>query len=134
MVRALPDLIAGVVSLSPANWWDEINQSVKWQDGIFYSLSGAFALVSAVALVRIHTIFCYILLPMYLNLFAQMWIISPSLELEDREVLTSWRCQSQPWSVSIVIDTKQECLRSQGIEIMTIYKLFEASIGILLGI
>nr|GLL45691.1 tobamovirus multiplication protein 1-like isoform X1 [Ipomoea trifida] len=53
MVRALPDLIAGVVSLSPANWWDEINQSVKWQDGIFYSLSGAFALVSAVALIQL---------------------------------------------------------------------------------
>ncbi|XP_019174489.1 PREDICTED: tobamovirus multiplication protein 1-like isoform X1 [Ipomoea nil] len=53
MVRALPDLIAGVVSLSPANWWDEINESVEWQDGIFYSLCGAFALVSAVALIQL---------------------------------------------------------------------------------
>lgn len=34
-----------------ANWWDEINESVKWQDGIFFTLCGAYALVSAVALV-----------------------------------------------------------------------------------
>jgi len=37
----------------PSKWWDEINESVQWQDGFFYSLSAAFALVSTVALVII---------------------------------------------------------------------------------
>ncbi|CAA2992465.1 tobamovirus multiplication protein 1 [Olea europaea var. sylvestris] len=36
-----------------ANWWDEINESVKWQDGIFFTLCGAYALVSAVALIQL---------------------------------------------------------------------------------
>ena len=34
-----------------SNWWDEINDSVTWQDGIFYAVCGAYALVSMVALV-----------------------------------------------------------------------------------
>lgn len=33
------------------NWWDDVNESVQWQDGIFYSLCASYALVSAVALV-----------------------------------------------------------------------------------
>ncbi|KAK4364211.1 hypothetical protein RND71_015569 [Anisodus tanguticus] len=37
----------------PSKWWDEINASVEWQDGIFYSLSAAFALVSSVALIQL---------------------------------------------------------------------------------
>ncbi|KAK6149770.1 hypothetical protein DH2020_017295 [Rehmannia glutinosa] len=37
----------------PANWWDEINESVKWQDGIFFSLCAAYAAVSAVALIQL---------------------------------------------------------------------------------
>ncbi|KAL3325381.1 hypothetical protein AABB24_036559 [Solanum stoloniferum] len=37
----------------PSKWWDEINESVQWQDGIFYSLSAAFALVSTVALIQL---------------------------------------------------------------------------------
>lgn len=36
------------------NWWDEINESVKWQDGIFFSLCALYALVSSVALVSIY--------------------------------------------------------------------------------
>ncbi|KAG6416507.1 hypothetical protein SASPL_123937 [Salvia splendens] len=36
-----------------ANWWDEINESVVWQDGIFYSLCAAYALVSSVALIQL---------------------------------------------------------------------------------
>ncbi|CAA2961490.1 tobamovirus multiplication 1 [Olea europaea subsp. europaea] len=36
-----------------ANWWDEINESAKWQDGIFFTLCGAYALVSAVALIQL---------------------------------------------------------------------------------
>ncbi|XP_060203519.1 tobamovirus multiplication protein 1-like [Lycium barbarum] len=36
-----------------SKWWDEINESVEWQDGIFYSLCAAFALVSSVALIQL---------------------------------------------------------------------------------
>ncbi|KAK4347021.1 hypothetical protein RND71_033360 [Anisodus tanguticus] len=35
------------------NWWDEVNESVQWQDGIFYSLCASYALVSAVALIQL---------------------------------------------------------------------------------
>ncbi|KAL5578875.1 hypothetical protein UlMin_011317 [Ulmus minor] len=35
------------------NWWDEINESTHWQDGIFYTLCAAYALVSSVALVQL---------------------------------------------------------------------------------
>ncbi|KAK9673925.1 hypothetical protein RND81_12G199100 [Saponaria officinalis] len=34
-------------------WWDEINESTQWQDCIFFTLSAAYALVSAVALVQL---------------------------------------------------------------------------------
>ncbi|CAI0468253.1 unnamed protein product [Linum tenue] len=34
-------------------WWNEINESAQWQDGIFYTLSGAFALVSLIALIQL---------------------------------------------------------------------------------
>lgn len=35
------------------NWWDEINESTQWQDGIFYALCAAYALVSSVALIQL---------------------------------------------------------------------------------
>ncbi|KAI4304272.1 hypothetical protein MLD38_039810 [Melastoma candidum] len=35
------------------NWWDEINESTQWQDGIFYTLCAAYALVSLVALIQL---------------------------------------------------------------------------------
>jgi hypothetical protein len=35
-------------------WWDEINESTRWQDGIFYGLCAAYALVSFVALVSFY--------------------------------------------------------------------------------
>ncbi|KAJ7967672.1 tobamovirus multiplication 1 [Quillaja saponaria] len=35
------------------NWWDEINESTRWQDGIFYALCAAYALVSSVALIQL---------------------------------------------------------------------------------
>ncbi|KAJ0239468.1 hypothetical protein HA466_0230990 [Hirschfeldia incana] len=35
------------------NWWDDVNESTKWQDGIFFSLCGAYTLVSAFALVQL---------------------------------------------------------------------------------
>ncbi|KAI6704030.1 hypothetical protein NL676_013166 [Syzygium grande] len=49
-----------VAGLSPmevaalvASWWDEINDSTQWQDGVFYTLCAAYALVSFVALVQL---------------------------------------------------------------------------------
>ncbi|XP_071920373.1 tobamovirus multiplication protein 1 isoform X2 [Coffea arabica] len=36
-----------------ANWWHKINESVEWQDGIFYTLCAAYALVSSVALIQL---------------------------------------------------------------------------------
>lgn len=48
-----PDPVAGSASPVPSNWWDKINESVEWQDGIFYSLCAAYALVSAVALIQL---------------------------------------------------------------------------------
>ncbi|CAK9176697.1 unnamed protein product [Ilex paraguariensis] len=48
MPLSFPSIDIGGLS---SNWWDEINESVKWQDGIFYALCAAFALVSSVALV-----------------------------------------------------------------------------------
>ncbi|OVA10555.1 protein of unknown function DUF1084 [Macleaya cordata] len=35
------------------DWWDEINESTRWQDGIFFSLCAAYALVSCVALIQL---------------------------------------------------------------------------------
>ncbi|XP_030457064.1 tobamovirus multiplication protein 1-like [Syzygium oleosum] len=49
-----------VAGLSPmevaalvASWWDEINDSTQWQDGVFYALCAAYALVSFVALIQL---------------------------------------------------------------------------------
>ncbi|KAG6467576.1 tobamovirus multiplication protein 1-like [Zingiber officinale] len=36
-----------------SSWWDEINESPKWQDGVFYFLCAAYALVSYAALVQL---------------------------------------------------------------------------------
>lgn len=35
------------------SWWDEINESTQWQNGIFYGLCAAYALISAVALIQL---------------------------------------------------------------------------------
>ncbi|CAK9146841.1 unnamed protein product [Ilex paraguariensis] len=50
MPLSFPSIDIGGLS---SNWWDEINESVKWQDGIFYALCAAFALVSSVALIQL---------------------------------------------------------------------------------
>ena len=42
---------AGGVALALGSWWEDVNGSPTWQDGAFFSLSAAYALVSAVALV-----------------------------------------------------------------------------------
>ncbi|EXB88430.1 hypothetical protein L484_012869 [Morus notabilis] len=36
-----------------SNWWDEIDESTQWQDGIFFTLCAAYALVSSVALFQL---------------------------------------------------------------------------------
>ncbi|KAG6394065.1 hypothetical protein SASPL_144644 [Salvia splendens] len=52
MLMSFPAIDSGAGVLT-ASWWDEINESVAWQDGIFYSLCAAYALVSAVALIQL---------------------------------------------------------------------------------
>lgn len=34
-------------------WWEDVNESPAWQDGAFFSLTAAYALVSAVALIQL---------------------------------------------------------------------------------
>ncbi|KAK1325961.1 hypothetical protein QJS10_CPA01g00929 [Acorus calamus] len=36
-----------------SDWWNRINGSTEWQDGIFYSLCAAYALVASVALIQL---------------------------------------------------------------------------------
>lgn len=50
MPLIIPAIRAGQIS---SNWWYEINDSVQWQDGIFYTLCALFALVSSVALIQL---------------------------------------------------------------------------------
>ncbi|XP_024987458.1 tobamovirus multiplication protein 1-like [Cynara cardunculus var. scolymus] len=38
---------------SSSNWWEEINESRSWQDGIFFTLCAFYALVSAIALIQL---------------------------------------------------------------------------------
>ncbi|KAG8365407.1 hypothetical protein BUALT_Bualt18G0101600 [Buddleja alternifolia] len=38
---------------TPSSWWYEINESVQWQDGIFFALCAVYAVVSAVALIQL---------------------------------------------------------------------------------
>lgn len=52
-MREMPlglDSLTRFIALA-SSWWDKINDSATWQDGIFYALCGAYALVSSVALV-----------------------------------------------------------------------------------
>lgn len=46
-------LISFTASGGSWNWWAEINESPEWQDGLFFFLSAAYALVSAVALIQL---------------------------------------------------------------------------------
>ncbi|KAJ9562911.1 hypothetical protein OSB04_008071 [Centaurea solstitialis] len=38
---------------SSSNWWEEVNESRSWQDGIFFTLCGFYALVSTIALIQL---------------------------------------------------------------------------------
>ncbi|KAK3146871.1 hypothetical protein QOZ80_3BG0273810 [Eleusine coracana subsp. coracana] len=44
---------AGGLALSLRGWWEDVNESPAWQDGAFFSLSAAYAFVSAVALIQL---------------------------------------------------------------------------------
>ncbi|XP_051209004.1 tobamovirus multiplication protein 1 [Lolium perenne] len=48
-----PQMAAAAVALALGGWWEQVNGSPEWQDGAFFSLSAAYALVSAVALVQL---------------------------------------------------------------------------------
>ncbi|KAK6133378.1 hypothetical protein DH2020_032888 [Rehmannia glutinosa] len=52
MPLSFPAIDAGVGGMS-ASWWNEINESVQWQDGIFFTLCAVYALVSSVALIQL---------------------------------------------------------------------------------
>ncbi|KAL3643337.1 E3 ubiquitin-protein ligase tom1 [Castilleja foliolosa] len=54
MPLSFPAIDIGVGGrLTASSWWEEINESVKWQDGIFFSLCAAFGVVSAIALIQL---------------------------------------------------------------------------------
>ncbi|GAB2230574.1 hypothetical protein Drorol1_Dr00014847 [Drosera rotundifolia] len=36
-----------------SDWWDKINDSTRWQDGIFFALCSAYGIVSLVALIQL---------------------------------------------------------------------------------
>ncbi|KAI4368221.1 hypothetical protein MLD38_016803 [Melastoma candidum] len=48
--------MGGVMLKLLTSWWEEINESTLWQDGIFYTLCAAYALVSLVALIQLMRI------------------------------------------------------------------------------
>lgn len=48
-----PEMAAVALALALRGWWEEVNGSPAWQDGAFFSLSAAYALVSAVALIQL---------------------------------------------------------------------------------
>ncbi|KAK6154649.1 hypothetical protein DH2020_008897 [Rehmannia glutinosa] len=52
MPLSFPAIDAGVGGMT-ASWWNEINESVQWQDGIFFTLCAVYALVSSVALIQL---------------------------------------------------------------------------------
>ncbi|KAJ0263510.1 Tobamovirus multiplication protein 1 [Hirschfeldia incana] len=52
-VVMMPVEMAQILATEMKNWWEEVNESTQWQDGIFFALSGAYALVSAIALVQL---------------------------------------------------------------------------------
>ncbi|XP_008803637.2 tobamovirus multiplication protein 1-like [Phoenix dactylifera] len=45
--------VSGLALGAFSDWWTEINESPQWQNGVFYFLCAAYALVSAVALIQL---------------------------------------------------------------------------------
>lgn len=52
MTRMPLRFLPSTIDLS-SDWWDDINESKRWQDGIFYALCASYALVSSVALFQL---------------------------------------------------------------------------------
>ncbi|KAH1048691.1 hypothetical protein J1N35_039475 [Gossypium stocksii] len=53
-IRKIPlDLTLTEFPALVSSWWDEVNESTHWQDGIFYTLCAAYALVSSIALIQL---------------------------------------------------------------------------------
>ncbi|XP_058197737.1 tobamovirus multiplication protein 1 [Rhododendron vialii] len=52
MTRMPLSVLPSVIDLA-TDWWDDINESQRWQDGIFYALCASYALVSSVALFQL---------------------------------------------------------------------------------
>jgi len=52
MTRMPLSFLPSTIDLS-SDWWDDINESQRWQDGIFYALCASYALVSSVALFQL---------------------------------------------------------------------------------
>ncbi|KAK8330612.1 hypothetical protein V6Z12_A10G016100 [Gossypium hirsutum] len=53
-IRKIPlDLTLTEFPALVSSWWDEVNESTHWQDGIFYPLCAAYALVSSIALMQL---------------------------------------------------------------------------------
>ncbi|KAL5730819.1 E3 ubiquitin-protein ligase tom1 [Ranunculus cassubicifolius] len=52
-MRRLIDTIEQQLQGFNYDWWNQINESTHWQDGIFYFLSAAYALVSFIALLQL---------------------------------------------------------------------------------
>lgn len=52
---AAMDLACSLVGHGRAarNWWDNVNASSPWQEGVFYTLCAAYSLVGAVALIQL---------------------------------------------------------------------------------
>ncbi|KAJ6791162.1 tobamovirus multiplication protein 1 [Iris pallida] len=53
MRRLASPLALAAAAADVSDWWSDVNESQQWQDGVFYSLCAAFALVSAVALIQL---------------------------------------------------------------------------------
>ncbi|KAL6567487.1 E3 ubiquitin-protein ligase tom1 [Orobanche gracilis] len=54
MTRMPLNFPAIAIGVGPtASWWEEINESVKWQDGMFFLLCAAYAVVSVIALIQL---------------------------------------------------------------------------------
>ncbi|KAI5080068.1 hypothetical protein GOP47_0005547 [Adiantum capillus-veneris] len=41
------------ITLALQSWWDDVNSSNPWQEGVFYTLCAAYSLVAAVALIQL---------------------------------------------------------------------------------
>ncbi|KAJ8443718.1 hypothetical protein Cgig2_029623 [Carnegiea gigantea] len=85
MVRLALKSLASVRFTRPefmSSWWDEINESTQWQDGIFLALCAAYAVVSAVALVlSSFSSLCFCICPFAFQFFLKIQLIRIELRV-----------------------------------------------------